>query len=91
LPKVFSEKGLLVIEIADSTLARDLGFKTDLYRDAKIPECRVVDVRARCLRVFTLAGDRYEKTTIRQGKVVPQALPGVEIDASTLFGDPAGS
>src|SRR4051794_28783091 len=58
---------LLVIEIADSTLTRDLGFKADLYRAAKIPEYWVVDVRNQCLRVFTLNGDRYETTIVREG------------------------
>ena len=77
---------LLVIEIADSTLTRDLGFKADLYQQAKVPEYWVVDVRNRCLRVFTLSGDRYETRIVRQGSLSPQALPGVEIDVGALFG-----
>ena len=77
---------LLVIEIADSSLTHDLGYKADLYRRAKIPEYWVVDVRHRCLRVFTLTGDRYETTIVREGKASPQALPVVEIDAAALFG-----
>jgi Uma2 family endonuclease len=77
---------LLVIEIADSTLTRDLGFKADLYQQAKIPEYWVVDVRNQCLRIFTLTGDRYETAIVRGGKVSPQALPGVKIDVADLFG-----
>jgi Uma2 family endonuclease len=77
---------LLVIEIADSSLTHDLGYKADLYRRAKIPEYWVVDVRHPCLRVFTLAGDRYETTIVREGRLSPQALPGVEVDVTTLFG-----
>jgi hypothetical protein len=46
----------------------------------------VVDVRHQCLRVFTLSGDRYETMVVREGKVSPQALPGVEIDVAALFG-----
>ncbi|MBV9997677.1 MAG: Uma2 family endonuclease [Verrucomicrobia bacterium] len=76
---------LLVIEIADSTLTHDLGYKADLYRRAKIPEYWVVDVRHRCLRVFTLAGERYETRTVREGKASPQALSGVEIDVTALL------
>ena len=76
---------LLVIEIADSSLTRDLGYKADLYRRAKIPEYWVVDVRHRCLRVFTLAGDRYETRIVREGMVSPQALPDVEVDVSALL------
>lgn len=78
---------LLVIEIADSTLTHDLGYKADLYRRAKIPEYWVVDVPHRCLRVFTLAGDRYETTIVREGSLSPQALAGVAIDVTALFGD----
>jgi Uma2 family endonuclease len=77
---------LLVIEISDSTLTRDLGFKAGLYREAKIPEYWVVDVRHQCLRVFTLAGDRYQQKMVREGRVSPEALPGVEIDVAALFG-----
>jgi Uma2 family endonuclease len=46
----------------------------------------VIDVRHQCLRVFTLAGDRYETTIVREGKVSPQALAGVEIDVTALLG-----
>jgi Uma2 family endonuclease len=77
---------LLVIEIADSTLTRDLGFKADLYRAAEIPEYWVVDVRNQCFRVFTLAGDRYRQKKVREGRLSPGALPGVEIDVAALFG-----
>ena len=77
---------LLVIEIAYSSLSYDLGYKADLYLRAKIPEYWVVDVRHQCLRVFTLAGERYETRTVREGKASPQALPGVEVDVGALFG-----
>src|SRR5690349_21468091 len=45
---------LLVIEISDSTLGKDLGFKANLYQEAKIPEYWVIDIPERCLRVFRL-------------------------------------
>jgi Uma2 family endonuclease len=84
---VSSADVLLLIEIADSSLTHDLGYKADLYRRARVPEYWVVDVRHRCLRVFTLSGgDRYETTVISEGKVSPQALPGVEIDVTALLG-----
>jgi Uma2 family endonuclease len=77
---------LLVVEIAESTLTRDLGFKANLYQQAKIPEYWVIDVRNRCLRVFTLANDRYETTIVRKGLLSPRALAGVAIDVGALFG-----
>ena len=75
----------LVVEVADSTRTRDLGYKADLYRRAEVAEYWVLDVRHRCLRVFTLAGGRYETRIVREGKVSPKALPGVEVDVSALL------
>jgi Uma2 family endonuclease len=81
-----AEDVFLVVEIADSTLSHDLGYKADLYRRAGVPEYWVLDVRHRCLRVFRLAGDRYETRIVREGRLSPQALPGVEVDVSALLG-----
>ena len=75
----------LVVEVADSTRTRDLGYKADLYRRAEVAEYWVLDVRHRCLRVFTLTGGRYETRIVREGKVSPKALPGVEVDVSALL------
>ena len=77
---------LLAIEVADTSLTRDLGYKAGLYRRAGVPESWVVDVRHRCLRVYTLVGERYQTRIIREGKVSPLALPGVEIDVTALCG-----
>jgi Uma2 family endonuclease len=43
---------LLVVEIADSSLAYDLGDKCNLYAAGGIPEYWVVDLNNRCLHVF---------------------------------------
>jgi Uma2 family endonuclease len=75
----------LVVEVAQSTRRRDLVKKARIYEGAKIPEYWVVDLKRNGLHVFTLAGERYETTIIREGKLSPQALPGVEIDVGTLF------
>ena len=82
---VSPEGVLLVIEIADSTLERDLGVKANIYQEAKIREYWVVDVQHRCLHIFTLAGGRYERALVSTGKVSPKALAGVEIDVDGLF------
>jgi Uma2 family endonuclease len=76
----------LVVEVSQSSLGHDLGLKANLYQRAKIPEYWVVDLEHNHLHVFTLTGDRYERTIAREGKVSPQALPGVEIDVAGLFG-----
>jgi Uma2 family endonuclease len=77
---------LLVVEVAQSTRRRDLIKKANLYQRAKIAEYWVIDLKKNCLHVFRLAGERYETTIVREGKVSPQALPGVEIDVTALFG-----
>ena len=76
----------LVVEVAQSSRGYDLGQKARIYEGAKIPEYWVVDLKRNGLHVFTLAGERYETRIVREGKVSPQALPGVEIDVGTLFG-----
>ena len=77
---------LLVVEVAQSTRRRDLIKKARIYQGAKIAEYWVVDLKKNCLHVFRLAGDRYETRIVREGKVSPQALPGVEVDVAALFG-----
>ena len=77
---------LLVVEVSQSTIGYDLGQSADLYQKAKIPEYWLVDLEHNHLHVFRLMGGRYVKTVVRGGKVSPQALPGVEIDAVALFG-----
>jgi Uma2 family endonuclease len=76
----------LVVEVAKSTRRRDLVKKARIYECGKVVEYWVVDLKKNCLHVFRLAGDRYETTIVREGKVSPQALPGVEIDVTALFG-----
>jgi Uma2 family endonuclease len=46
----------LVVEIADSSLADDRDYATNLYGPAGIPVCWIVDVKARRVEVYTLAG-----------------------------------
>jgi Uma2 family endonuclease len=77
---------LLVVEVAQSTRRRDLIKKARIYERGNVREYWVVDLKKNCLHVFTLAGERYETRIVREGKVSPQALPGVEIDVTALFG-----
>ena len=76
----------LVVEVSQTSLDHDLGFKANLYQRARIPEYWVVDLENDSLHVFRLAGERYETTIVREGRLSPQALPGVEIDVAALFG-----
>jgi Uma2 family endonuclease len=76
----------LVVEVAKSTRRRDLIKKARIYERGNVREYWVVDLKKNCLHVFTLAGERYETRIVREGKVSPQALPGVEVDVAALLG-----
>ncbi len=55
----------LVIEVADTSLAWDLGVKVPLYARHGIPETWVIDAATRETRVFRSARDgRYESETL---------------------------
>ncbi|MBV9999719.1 MAG: Uma2 family endonuclease [Verrucomicrobia bacterium] len=73
------------VEVAQSTRRRDLVKKARIYEGAKLPEYWVVDLKRNGLHVFRLVGGRYETSVVREGMVSPQALPGVEVDASALL------
>lgn len=75
---------LLAIEIALASLRVDLRVKRLLYADAGFPEYWVIDVKGRCLRVFTepLNGDYLTGTVLRPGdRARPRQvdLPPLEI------------
>jgi Uma2 family endonuclease len=53
---------------------------------ARIAEYWVVDLKANCLHVFTLEGDRYRETILERGGVSPRAFPDVTINLEGLFG-----
>jgi Uma2 family endonuclease len=79
---------LLVIEVADTTLAFDLGTKVQLYARAGIPEAWVIDLQDRAVRVFhdpSPSGYRTSFTVSGEESIVAGALPEVIIAVSTLF------
>lgn len=79
---------LLVIEVADTTLAFDLGTKVLLYARAAVPEVWVVDVNERAIRVYrdpTASGYKTGFTVAGQGRVATVALPDVHVVVSDLF------
>ncbi|MBI4754201.1 MAG: Uma2 family endonuclease [Betaproteobacteria bacterium] len=81
---------LLVVEVADSSLARDRDVKIPLYARHAIPEAWLVDVQSRCLTVFRdprPAGYR-RAMEFASGTVAPQCLPDVSIDVADLLGGP---
>ena len=79
---------LLAIEVADTTLAFDLGRKVPLYAIAGVREVWVVDVNEQAIRVFrdpSAAGYKTSFTVAGKDSVTSLALPDVCMVVSDLF------
>ncbi len=79
---------LLVIEVADSSLAYDRDTKLPRFARSGIPEVWLVDVAgATLVRHRTPDEDRYRHSDVPDltAGLVPQGLQGVSIDLSGLF------
>jgi Uma2 family endonuclease len=78
----------LVIEVADSSLAYDLGVKTRLYAAARVPDDWVVNLSDRSVEVFAdAAGDHYEKHHVLRGNdlLYPTLLPALLLHVDEVF------
>lgn len=79
---------LLVIEIADSSLAFDQSQKLRLYAMHKIPEYWIVNLIDNCLEVYIEPiGETYaQKSTLRAGSnVTLSQLPGLNMQVNDLL------
>jgi len=79
---------LLIVEVADSSLRRDLGDKAPLYAEAQIPEYWVVNLVDRVLVVFREPrdGNYSSRSTMElSGRVAPEAWPDLEVEVAALF------
>jgi Uma2 family endonuclease len=79
---------LLLIEVADSSLAFDQNQKQRLYARYRIPEYWLVNLNDDCLEVYRRPrGELYEeKTTLRAGdSVVLSQLPGITVQLSDIL------
>lgn len=79
---------LLVVEVADTTLAFDVGTKVPLYARSDIPEAWVVDLQERAVRVFrdpSASGYRTSFTASGGDSVAVAALPEVSVALPALF------
>jgi Uma2 family endonuclease len=80
---------LLVIEVADSSLAYDRDVKIPLYATAGIPEAWLVDLVADAISVYRAPGpDGYTDVfTVTRGETLrPLLLPGAAIVADDILG-----
>ena len=79
---------LLLIEVFDASLRRDLVLKAPLYARAGIPEVWVVDVPRQCVLVHR--DPREERfTSVREvgrgGVVIPGVFPDVHVTVEEIF------
>jgi Uma2 family endonuclease len=88
LPRV--EDVLLLVEVADTTLARDIGVKVPLYARHGIPEVWILDLEGKRLLVFAepLPSGTYSRTReLGPGDAAaPEALPGLEVLLAEILG-----
>ena len=80
---------LLLIEVADTTLAYDRNTKLKLYARAGIAESWIVNLQSKCLEVYRepTARGYSRKIEFASGDTIsPLALPSVEVTVADLFG-----
>jgi len=80
---------LLLIEVADSSIAYDRLRKLQLYARFGIPEYWILNIPESCIEVYrTPAGDGYQdfRRYIAGERVAPNAFPDLVIEVGTLLG-----
>ena len=78
---------LLLIEVADSSLAFDRGPKLDLYARHAVPEVWIVDLPGRAVEVCRGPGPEgyAERRRVTEGMATPTLVPGLDIDVAALL------
>ena len=80
---------LLVIKVADSSLAYDLNEKAPRYAKSMIPELWVVDLEAEVVRVFTkpgTSGYTNEREMPRGSTIASASVEGLRVEVNEIFG-----
>jgi Uma2 family endonuclease len=83
------EDVLLLIEVADTTLAYDRGTKLALYARSGITETWIVNVPLQCIEIYrepTSEGYKQRMDVERQGRATPLALTTVSLAVAEIFG-----
>jgi Uma2 family endonuclease len=77
-----------LIEIADTTLAKDLGIKKQVYARAGISEYWIVDIPSQTLKIFqNPESDSYQlEREYTEGVISPLAFPALKISVLRLLG-----
>ena len=83
-----AEDVLLLIEVADSSLAYDRSTKLRLYAEAGIPEYWLVDCNAEAIEVYRGPGPEGYRDVIRvagTATLTVHAFPDVEVTTTEIF------
>jgi Uma2 family endonuclease len=86
--EAWAEDALLVVEVAESSLAYDRTTKLRLYAEAGIPEYWVVNCTAETIEVHRGPGpDGYRDVRLVTGAATlsPQAFPSVTLSTTEIF------
>ncbi len=83
-----ASEAYLIIEVAQSSLARDRGQKQRIYARAGVPEYWIVDVEGRAIEVHREPG--YEGYAVREvvgyeGSLAPHAFPDVVVEVRRIL------
>jgi len=84
----WAEDALLLVEVADSSLAYDRSTKLRLYAESGIPEYWVVDCAAESVEVYRTPGpEGYRDVSLAAGTatLTLQAFPDVELTTAEIF------
>ncbi|MFO1039921.1 MAG: Uma2 family endonuclease [Geminicoccaceae bacterium] len=78
---------LLLVEVAESSLAFDRGPKLALYARHAVPEVWIVDLAGRAVEIFRSPrpAGYAERLRLTEGTAVPVLVPGLSIDVAALF------
>ena len=78
---------LLLVEVADTSLAYDRGPKLALYARHGVPEVWIIDLVGRAVEVCRGPGPEgcAERRRVTEGMATPALVPGLEIDFAALL------
>jgi Uma2 family endonuclease len=78
---------LLIVEVADTTIARDRNIKIPLYAGAGIPEVWLIDLPGKAVEISADPQGRVYRHSDRavSGMITPRLAPQIQIDPSEIF------
>jgi Uma2 family endonuclease len=77
---------LLLVEVADGSLAYDRGPKLALYARHGVPEVWIIDVVGRAVEICREPGNEGYAERRRVAEGAPALVPGLAIELSALLG-----